>query len=121
MLCFPLDFETRGRIFPNLNLQTSNIMSIRNELILNDTLTCDAEPAFADRHLIFYWAGMATNPKAGHPPKLFIRLCAVAEMALITHSTHPRPAQGLAQAQSKARPKHGPSLARLARFWDPKK
>ena len=48
-----------------------NIPSIQNGLVLSQTLTFLAEPAFADWHISFLWTGMAKSPQ-WDPPELFI-------------------------------------------------
>ena len=68
----------RGSCFvPNLMFPTYDISTIRNELILNEILAFDTEPAVADRHLIFVWAGMWNERFDRNGPPNCLSTCGV--------------------------------------------
>ena len=69
---FPGNLKNEGRIFfPTAS--NNVIMSIQDELSVISIPTFDAEPAFADRHRILFWAGIGdlteVDPcRAAYPP-----------------------------------------------------
>ena len=52
------DFETWGVTFFPTPQISKNILPIQNEIVLSSTPAFDAEPAFADRHLILSQPGL---------------------------------------------------------------